>query len=93
MCPAREAVTALFLRKGKTDAMNLRCIEIAAAVARNAHAIVILDKIGWYFSRTLQVPDAIPAMVLPSRCPELNPVKNVWQFVHANWLSNRVFKS
>ena len=27
------------------------------------------------------------------KCPELNPVENVWQFMRDNWLSNRVFKS
>ena len=30
---------------------------------------------------------------LPSRSPELNPVENIWQFMRANWLSNRVFES
>jgi hypothetical protein len=25
--------------------------------------------------------------------PELNPVKNVWQFMRDNWLSNRIFSS
>jgi transposase len=23
--------------------------------------------------------------------PELNPVENIWQYLRANWLSNRVF--
>jgi transposase len=32
-------------------------------------------------------------MPLPPRCPELNPVENVWQFMRDNWLSNRIFKS
>src|SRR6266436_5108355 len=27
------------------------------------------------------------------KCPELNPVENVWQFMRDNWLSNRIFKS
>jgi len=30
---------------------------------------------------------------LPSRSPELNPVENVWQYLRANWLSNRVFET
>ena len=30
---------------------------------------------------------------LPSRSPELNPVENIWQYLRANWLSNRVFES
>ena len=35
----------------------------------------------------------LPLLPLPSRSPELNPQKNVWQFMRQNWLSNRVFKS
>jgi hypothetical protein len=27
------------------------------------------------------------------KCPELNPVENIWQYMRDNWLSNRVFKS
>jgi hypothetical protein len=25
--------------------------------------------------------------------PELNPVENIWQYMRANWLSNRVFET
>jgi len=32
-------------------------------------------------------------MPLPPKCPELNPVENVWQLMRDNWLSNRIFKS
>src|SRR5262249_59247938 len=32
-------------------------------------------------------------ILLPPKCPELNPVENVWQFIRDNWLSNRIFKS
>ena len=28
---------------------------------------------------------------LPAKCPELNPVENVWEFMRDNWLSNRIF--
>jgi hypothetical protein len=35
----------------------------------------------------------ITIIALPPKCPELNPVENVWQFMRDNWLSNRVFKS
>ena len=33
------------------------------------------------------------SLTLPPRCPELNPVENVWQFMRDNWLSNRIFSS
>lgn len=29
--------------------------------------------------------------ILPSRSPELNRVEQVWQYLRANYLSNRVF--
>src|SRR5258708_29737123 len=35
----------------------------------------------------------ITIIALPPKCPELNPVENVWQFMRDNWLSNRIFKS
>ena len=44
---------------------------------------------------------AEPAVPLPRKqsnievpkCPELNPVENIWQFMRDNWLSNRIFES
>src|SRR5262249_31609571 len=41
----------------------------------------------------LLVPANITIILLPPKCPELNPVENVWQFMRDNWLSNRIFKS
>ncbi len=67
--------------------------EIAFHVAPRAHAVVLLDQAGWHSSVELVVPPNITLMPLPPRCPELNPVENVWQFMRDNWLSNRIFKS
>ena len=38
------------------------------------------------------MPKNLTIILLPSRSPELNPVENIWQYMRANWLSNRVFK-
>ena len=73
--------------------MNLHLVEIAATVAPGAHAVLLLDQAGWHLSTGLVVPPNITIMALPPKCPELNPVENVWQFLRDNWLSNRVFKS
>ena len=73
--------------------MNLHLKEISIAVAPGAHAIVIVDQAGWHFSKTLETPDNITLLPLPSKSPELNPVENIWQFMRDNWLSNRVFSS
>ena len=76
-----------------TEAMNLHLVEIAATVAPGAHAVLLVDQAGWHLSTGLVVPPNITIMTLPPKCPELNPVENVWQFLRDNWLSNRVFKS
>jgi len=73
--------------------MTLHLAEIAAAVAPGAHAVLLLDQAGWHLSAGLVVPGNITMLPLPPKCPELNPVENVWQFRRDNWLSNRVFKS
>jgi putative transposase len=40
----------------------------------------------------LKVPKNLTIILLPSRAPELNPVENIWQYIRANCLSNRVFE-
>ena len=53
----------------------------------------LVDQAGWHMSTRLVVPANITIIALPPKCPELNPVENVWQFMRDNWLSNRIFKS
>ena len=69
--------------------MNLHLAEIAASVAPGANAALILDQAGWHMSDKLTLPPNITLVPLPSKCPELNPIENVWQYMRANWLSNR----
>ena len=76
-----------------TEAMNLHLAEIAKTVAPGAHAVLLLDQAGWHLSARLVVPANITIIPLPPKCPELNPVENIWQYMRDNWLSNRVFKS
>ena len=67
--------------------------EIAAEVAPGAHAVLLVDQAGWHMANRLVVPRTITITPLPPKCPELNPVENVWQLLRDNWLSNRIFKS
>jgi transposase len=73
--------------------MSLHLAEIAATVAPGAHAVLLMNQAGWHLSHHLVVPPNITVMPLPPKCPELNPVENVWQFMRDNWLSNRIFQS
>lgn len=71
--------------------MSLHLAEIAKTIAHGAHAVLLMDQAGWHLSQKLVVPTSITILPLPPKCPELNPVENVWQFMRDNWLSNRVF--
>jgi transposase len=73
--------------------MNLHLAEISVMVAPNAHAVVLMDQAGWHLTPKLEIPDNISIIPIPSKCPELNPQENVWEFMRDNWLSNRVFQS
>jgi transposase len=53
--------------------------------------VLLLDRAGWHTTRRLDVPRNITLIFLPSRSPELNPVEQIWQYIRANWLCNRVF--
>ena len=84
---------ALILPSCNTEAMNLHLAEIAKAVAPGTHAVLLVDQAGWHLSARLLIPANITIIPLPSKCPELNPVENIWQYMRDNWLSNRIFKS
>ena len=73
--------------------MNLHLAEISLTVAPGAHAVLLLDQAGWHLTPKLKLPANISIIAIPSKCPELNPQENIWQFMRDNWLSNRVFAS
>ena len=85
--------TGLVLPFCNTEAMALHLAEISLAVAPGAHAVVLMDQAGWHTTGKLEIPGNISIIALPAKCPELNPVENIWQFMRDNWLSNRVFTS
>ena len=73
--------------------MALHLAEISLAVAPGAHAVLVMDQAGWHTSAKLEMPGNISIIALPAKCPELNPVENIWQFMRENWLSSRIFTS
>ncbi len=93
ICPKRGTGAALVLPTANTNAMRLHLDEISNCVARKAHAVVLMDRAGWHTTGKLSVPKNITIILLPPKSPELNPVENIWQYLRANWLSNRVFET
>jgi hypothetical protein len=92
ICPARGVGAGLAMPYADTNAMQAHLDEISRKVAHGAHAALLLDRAGWHTTDKLKVPPNITLILLPSRSPELNPVENIWQYLRANWLSNRVFE-
>jgi hypothetical protein len=93
ICRAEGKGAAWARPRCNTEGMTLHLAEISAAVAPSAHAVRLLDQAGWPLSSGLVIPANITFLPLPAKCPELNPVENVWQFMRGNGLSNRSFKS
>jgi transposase len=93
ICPARGTGAAIAVSYADTEAMRLHLNEFSRHVAKGAHAVLLLDRAGWHTTTNLGVPENITPIPLPSRAPEFNPVENIWQYLRANWLSNRVFET
>ena len=54
---------------------------IGARVTPGKHGALLMDQAGWHISERLIVPPNITIVPLPAKCPELNSVENVWQFI------------
>jgi transposase len=93
ICPAKGKGAGLVMPWCDTEAMQAHLAEISITVDPGAHAVLMVDQAGWHLSPKLNIPHNITLLPLPPRSPELNPVENIWQYLRANWLSNRVFKS
>lgn len=93
ICPALGKGAALVLPQADTQAMQLHLEEISRHVATGSHGVVLLDRAGWHTTSKLKPPSNLTLIFLPSRAPELNPQENIWQYMRANWLSNRVFET
>jgi hypothetical protein len=92
VCPARDTGVALVLPDADTDAMNLHLAEISRHVAKDAHAVLLIDGAGWHIADAMIVPENISLLKLPAYSPELNAQENVWQYLRQNYLAGRIFK-
>jgi transposase len=65
--------------------MSLHLAEISARLTPGKHCALLVDQAGWHISERLAVPSNITIVALPAKCPELNPVENVWQMASYDW--------
>jgi transposase len=73
--------------------MSLHLAEIGRQVAPGSHAALVLDGAGYHVAKDLAVPRNITLIPLPPYAPELNPIENVWEYLHGNKLAITVFES
>jgi hypothetical protein len=81
VCPERGTGAALVLPFCNTDAMQLHLDEIATRVTAGAHAILILDQVGWHCAKDLKIPSNLSLLPLPPRGPELNTQEKPWKIM------------
>ncbi|WP_093087700.1 IS630 family transposase [Sphingobium sp. AP50] len=93
ICPELGKGAGLVLPFCNTQTMSLHLAEISLAIEPGAYGVLLMDQAGWHMTGKLEVPENISIIPLPPKCPELNPVENIWQFMRDNWLSNRIFTS
>lgn len=94
ICPRRAVGAAIIMPGVNAEAMSEHLAEIATQVTEGAHALLVCDGAGWHQpGERLTVPDNITLLPLPAYCPELNPMENVWEYLRANKLCNRVWDS
>ena len=92
-CPARGTGAAIASPWVNTEGMQAHIDEIERNVADGAHTVLIMDCAGWHANSELVMPTNITPILLPPQALEFNPVENIWQYMRANWLSNRVFEN
>ena len=78
ICPEHGKGAGLVLPFCNTQTMSLHLREISLAIEPGAHAVVLMDQAGWHMTEKLVVPNNISIIAQSAKCPELNPVKNIW---------------
>lgn len=80
----------LVLPAVSTLAMSEFLRRFAATLAKDEHAVMVLDGAGWHTSHDLVVPPNVSLLRLPPYSPELNPVERIWLYLRERHLSHRV---
>ncbi len=92
VCPLRGTTAGLVMSRGNARTLSDHLAAISAEVAAGSHALLVLDGAGYHVAKDLVVPSNISLVFLPPYAPELNPMENVWAYLRANKLANRVFR-
>lgn len=93
ICPALGKGADLALPHADTEVMQPHLQETSRHAATGSHGVILLGRAGWLATGKLVPPPNVTLAFLPSRALELNPQEDIWQYMRANWLSNRILKT
>lgn len=92
VCPLLGTTASIVVPRGNAQTFSEHLAAISAEVASGSHAVLVLDGAGYHVAKKVVVPGNISLLFLPPYSPELNPIENVWAYLRANKLANRVFR-
>ncbi len=75
-----------------TAAMSRFLTELSAALAPEAHAVLVPDQAGWNGARALVVPDNLTLVPLPPYSAGLNSVERLWLYLRERYLWHRLLE-
>jgi len=87
--PATGDGFALVPPQVSTTAMNTFPTRSAAALAKDEHAVPVLDRAGWHTAEKLDIPSNVALVWSPPYSPRLDPVERLWSFLRERHLSHR----
>ena len=90
--PGGEAAFALVLPTVNTDTMQIFLDRFAETLAKDEHAVMVLDGAGWHTAKALRVPPNVTLAPLPPCSPQLNPMERVWLCLRERFLSLRLLE-
>lgn len=91
VCPASGQSNGWLMPNANTQTLQAQLDDLGRSLARDVHALLVLDGAGWHHSSALRVPDNLTLRYLPPYSPELNPAEMLWREMRQRYLSNRVY--
>jgi transposase len=91
VCPETGDAHACILPLANTETMSLYLADFARHLAKDVHALLVMDQAGWHTTGQLRLPANVSLLSLPPYSPELNPAELLWRELRQKYLANRVF--
>lgn len=85
--PGGEAAFVLVLPTVNTDTIQVFLDRCAETLAKDEHAVMVLDRAGRHGAKALRVPPNVTLAPLPPYSPQLKPMERVWLHPRERFLS------